>query len=77
MLRIARLTVVRADVNAPAGDDGGGVSLRTQPGNPLDVPAVLGSNESGKPFSAETMLRDQAWPIAADRWQCKKTSNRQ
>src|SRR5437667_12096983 len=23
---------------------------------------VLGSNESGRPFSAETMLRDQAWP---------------
>src|SRR5436309_12402273 len=23
---------------------------------------VLGSKESGRPFSAETMLRDQAWP---------------
>src|SRR5450759_2503646 len=23
---------------------------------------VLGSNESGRPFSAETMFRDQAWP---------------
>src|SRR5260221_8504557 len=23
---------------------------------------VLGSKESGRPFSSETMLRDQAWP---------------
>src|SRR5216110_4125005 len=37
------------------------VSVPSRPTHLMFLP-VLGSKESGRPFSSETRLRDQAWP---------------
>ena len=49
VLGIARFAVVRADVNAPPGDDRRGMSLRAEFDRPLDIPAGLGIERIRQP----------------------------